>query len=345
MTTRAQIELVGAPRPRRVVPLSLLSDEALADRVATEGERAFEVIYRRHRQRLYAHCAAVLRHPEDAEEALQSAMLGAYRALRDAPGREMSLRPWLHRIAHNQCIDVIRRRPAGCEPLSDIQASRDPGPAERSETAEALARLRDDLRSLPHDQREALVLRELSGLSHAEIGAALGEGPARVKQLIHQARRGLSRMAEGRELACPEVRARLSDADGRVTRAQGLGAHIRACGDCRRFRREIAERPAQLAALAPVLPVAAAERIMAALQGGGAAGGAAGGGALAGGAGSGVLSAVGGALASKAAIVTAVTVVGAIAVAPVARPSSTRITVVFPVASRSSMRSAIGARS
>ncbi|MGE0028692.1 MAG: RNA polymerase sigma factor, partial [Thermoleophilia bacterium] len=206
MTTRAQIELVGAQRPRRGVPLSLLSDEALADRVATEGERPFEVIYRRHRQRLYAYCAAVLRHPEDAEEALQSAMLGAYRGLRAAPGREMALRPWLHRIAHNQCIDLIRRRPGGCEPLSDLQASRDPGPAERTETAEALARLREDLRSLPADQREALVLRELSGLSHTEIGAVLGEEPARVKQLIHQARRGLSRMAEGREMDCGEVR-------------------------------------------------------------------------------------------------------------------------------------------
>ncbi|HTI33041.1 MAG TPA: sigma-70 family RNA polymerase sigma factor, partial [Miltoncostaea sp.] len=228
------------------MPLALLPDDALAERVA-DDDRAFEVLYRRHRQRLHAYCASILRHPEDAEEALQGAMLGAYRALRASAGHDLALRPWLHRIAHNQCIDILRRRrPGGWEPLSDGEASRDPGPEERTETAETLTRLREDLLSLPADQREALVMRELSGLSHVEIGAVLGEGPARVKQLIHQARRGLSRMEDGRGLDCDAVREQLSDADGRVTRAQGLGAHLRSCRGCRGFRREIAARPGRL---------------------------------------------------------------------------------------------------
>ena len=202
MATRAATQMIPVRPARRLVPLALLPDDALAERVAREGEPPFEVLYRRHRDRLYAYCAAILRQPEDAEEALQSAMLGAYRSLRAAPSRDLALRPWLHRIAHNQCIDILRRRPGDApEPLTGLEASREPGPAERIETAEALVLLRQDLHRLPDEQRAALVLRELSGLSHEEIAGVLGDEPARVKQLIHTARRGLGRMAEGRALS------------------------------------------------------------------------------------------------------------------------------------------------
>ena len=307
MATRAASEMISVRPVRRLVPLALLPDDALAERVAREGEPPFEVLYRRHRDRLYAYCTAILRQPEDAEEALQSAMLGAYRSLRATPARDLSLRPWLHRIAHNQCIDIMRRRRDGApERLSGLEVSRDPGPPERIEIAEALVLLRQDLQRLPDDQRGALVLRELSGLSHEEIGGVLGEDAARVKQLIHMARRGLARMAEGRALECDEVRRRLSDADGRVTRGQGFGAHLRVCAGCRAYRQGIRDRPAQLAAIAPVLPLAVSERIVSLLRDGANASGGMGSGGLGGAGASGALSALGGSLASKVGVIAVV---------------------------------------
>ena len=93
-------------------PIALLGDEALALRVRAGDEGAFEELYRRHHPGLYRYCASVLGDPHEAEEALQWTMLGAYRALRRRGGEKLHVRPWLYRIAHNQCMDVIRRRSA-----------------------------------------------------------------------------------------------------------------------------------------------------------------------------------------------------------------------------------------
>jgi Sigma-70, region 4 len=183
---------------------------------------------------------------------------------------------------------------------------------ERLETVEELAALRQDLLTLPADQRGALVLRELSGLTHEQIADVLDESPAAVKQLIYQARLGLTGMAEGRRTNCGEVRRRLSDGDGRVLRARGIGAHLRACSGCRAFRETTAALPRQLAALTPVLPLAVAERILRAIEGasGGLGGGGGGAAAGTGAAASGALSGIGGGIGAKVAVVVAVSAAG-----------------------------------
>ena len=111
-------------------------------------------------------------------------MLSAYRSLAAGEERELAIRPWLYRIAHNQCVTMLRRRPAHpTQPLTGSEVLPAQAVAERIETAEELSRLRQDLLALPHDQRGALVLRELSGLSHAQIAEVLNESAASVKQL------------------------------------------------------------------------------------------------------------------------------------------------------------------
>ena len=87
----------------------LHSDARLARRAATGDERAFATIYQRYHQDLYRFCLAILGNPEDAQDALQNTMVKALRAL---PGerREIQLKPWLYRIAHNESIDLLRRR-------------------------------------------------------------------------------------------------------------------------------------------------------------------------------------------------------------------------------------------
>ena len=128
-----------------------------------------------------------------------------------------------------------------------------------------------DLADLPERQRAALILRELNGLSHVEIGEVLGISTAAVKQAIFDARSALLGFREGRETACDDIRRMLSDGDGRVLRGRGVRGHLRACPDCRRFRADLERRPVALRALIPPLPVGGAAALLAQIIGGGTA--------------------------------------------------------------------------
>jgi hypothetical protein len=136
---------------------------------------------------------------------------------------------------------------------------------------EELRLLQMDLADLPDRQRAALVLRELNGLSHAEIGVVLELSPGAVKQAIFEARTALFSCREGREMECHDVRRMLSDGDGRVLRGRGIRAHLRSCPDCARFRRDLEQRPRALKALVPPLPIGAAAALLAELLGAGTA--------------------------------------------------------------------------
>jgi RNA polymerase sigma factor (sigma-70 family) len=288
-------------------PPAVLGDDALARRVGDGDEQAFEEVYRRYHAQLYRYCTSILGDREEAEEALQSAMFNAYRSLRESR-REVALRPWLYRIAHNQCLDMLRRR-REAEELSGLEE--EPGPRVEEQVAmrEDLRQLSRDLAALAPEQRAALMLREMSGLSHAEIATALDATPAGAKQLIHDARRNLVAFESGRRTPCAEVQRAISDNDGRVLRGSAIKAHLRGCAECSLLRESIRERSLQLQALFPPLAPAAGQAVLASVVGGG---GAPGGGALAGaGAGGGGLA---GGLAAKAAIVAATAVVGTAAV-------------------------------
>jgi RNA polymerase sigma factor (sigma-70 family) len=270
--------------PSAFPPAAALGDDVLARRVRNGDDLAFEELYRRYHARLYRYCVSVLGNPQEAEEALQSAMFSAYRALRERE-RELHLRAWLYRIAHNQCLDLLRRR-RDADELSGLEEEPGPRVDEQVAVREDLRQLRRDLAALVPQQRTALVLREMSGLSHAEIAATIEATPAVAKQLIHDARRSLAAFATGRDLPCAEVRRRLSDQDGRVMRGGAIRSHLRACPDCALYKQTLTPRPSPLRLLVPPL----------ALGGVGGLGG--------------------GGLAAKAAVVGAVAVAGAAAIAP-----------------------------
>jgi RNA polymerase sigma factor (sigma-70 family) len=233
---------------------------------------AFAALYERHHRDLYRYCRSILRDDHDAQDALQSTMTRAFAALRDER-RDFELRPWLFRIAHNEAVTALRRRRAA-EPL-DEQAAAAGAVDEQVALGGEVEALRSDLGALPERQRAALVLRELSGLSHVEIAGALDATPQLVKQLIFQARTALMQAREGREMECADVRRVLSDGDGRVLRGTRIRAHLRCCPPCRRFREDLERRPQALAQLAPPLPPAAAaallERLLPAAAGAGGA--------------------------------------------------------------------------
>lgn len=261
--------------PELALPERLSSDERLARLVSRGSERAFTQLYRRHHQALYRYCRSILRNDEDAQDALQSAMTRAFAALRSQE-RDLAVRPWLFRIAHNEAISLIRRRrqqEGAVEEQADLM-DLDAQVAQR----EQLATLVADLGTLAERQRAALVMRELSGLSIEEIAAALSTSPGAAKQALFEARSALHELAEGRAMECEAVRRLISESDGRVLRGRKVRAHLRACSGCRDFQSAIETRGAQLRALAPPLPVAAAGTILTGLlarAGGGHGGGAA----------------------------------------------------------------------
>jgi len=247
--------------------LRIRSEGALRSRAARGDSAAFAAVYERHHQALYRYCRSILRHDEDAQDALQSTMARAYAALQDEQ-RDFELRPWLFRIAHNEAISILRRR----RETSELDEQPAPGELEdRVSEREELRLLQLDLADLPDRQRAALILRELNGLSHQEIGVVLEISTAAVKQAIFDARSALFSFREGREMACQDIRRMLSDGDGRVLRGRGVRGHLRSCPDCRRFKGDLEQRPKALRALAPPLPIGGAAALLAQLLGGGGA--------------------------------------------------------------------------
>jgi RNA polymerase sigma factor (sigma-70 family) len=260
---------------------NLLSDQRLAQRAAGGEERAFAAIFDRYHQRLYRYCLAIVGESQDAQDALQNTMIKVLRAL---PGedREIKLKPWLYRIAHNESVDLLRRRRDTRELDSELAAS-GPSLAEELSSRERLRQLLSDLDQLPERQRGALVMRELAGLDFDSIATALDTSPAVARQTLYEARLGLHEMDEGRGMDCANVTQALSDGDGRVTRRRDIRAHLRDCPSCRRFGEEIEGRERDFAALSP-LPAVVAAGLLQGLLGGAGGGVAAGGGSAAAGA-------------------------------------------------------------
>lgn len=244
-------------------------DRRLARRAARGDRQAFEAIYRRYHQDLYRFCAAIVANPQDAQEALQSTMV---KVLRSLPGeqRRIELKPWLYRIARNEAVETLRKRRDHAE-LTPERAGASQALADSAEDRERLRRLLADLGGLPSRQRDALLMRELAGLSSEEIAAALETSADTARQTVYEARLGLCQVEAGREMRCDAVMRLLSAGDGRVTRRRDLRAHLRGCASCRAFRDEIAQRHADLAAIAP-FPAAAAAPMLHGLLGGSAQG-------------------------------------------------------------------------
>jgi RNA polymerase sigma factor (sigma-70 family) len=244
---------------------------------------AFGTIHDRYRQRLLAYTRQMLGPSRsDAEDVLQDVFLRAYGALRN-DNRPVTLRAWLYRVAHNRCIDHLRRP---VPPAAEIyELSRTPAHDPQAETVrrEDLRRLVQDVQRLPEQQRSALLMRELDGLTYAELADALDTSVPAVKSLLVRARVGLVEAEEARDTACVEIRADLVRAHGRGVRTSGRSRrHLRDCNACREYRQGLRGVDEGVAALFPggAGPLAAVAKLLG--IGGASSGAAAGAGAGAG---------------------------------------------------------------
>jgi RNA polymerase sigma factor (sigma-70 family) len=193
-------------------------DRRLVDLVRDGYDAAFEEIVRRYRRPLDRFAAGIVGgHSEDVtQDALSKALL----ALRGSEA-EIELRPWLYRIVRNTALNDLRDNPAMTEELSETIASARSAAAE-VEAREELTDLMERLRALPEPQRAALVMRELEGLSHEEIAAALGVSGGAARQAIYRARAAL-RNGLGLLLPLPLMRT-LAEHGGEAAAAGGAAA-------------------------------------------------------------------------------------------------------------------------
>jgi DNA-directed RNA polymerase specialized sigma24 family protein len=238
-----------SPPVRRPRLRALRSDEALARRAGAGDEEAVAVLYARYALRLEAYCRSIVRNDEDARDALRSTMTNAWLALRRRH-RDIVVRPWLYRIAHNEAVTVLRRRRPAAE-LSELVP--DPGldPHARALVREDLGATVASIRALPGRLALPLLLREPSGLTHDEVGAVLGTPPADARKAVFEARSALSADRAALAEDCAAIRETLSGGDGRRRRARRVRSHLRGCAPCREWdgvQRDLRDR------LAPARP-------------------------------------------------------------------------------------------
>lgn len=179
-------------------------DEAI--RLAKAGDAdAYRVLVERYQGRAFRLALRVLRDEDAARDAVQDAFLKAWNALPKFEGRSRFY-TWLYRLVMNQCLDAKRRdksdRHVAWEEGGAVEAELAAAPPEEVEgvvfaPAAAVARkqlrgqLTDAIARLPETARETLVLREVEGLSYAEIAKALEVPKGTVMSRLHYARKQL----------------------------------------------------------------------------------------------------------------------------------------------------------
>ena len=153
-------------------------------------EEAFAGLVRLHQRRAYAVARAIVQTHEDAEDAVQEGFMHAWRALeRFVTGQ--SFGAWLHRIVANAALDITRRRKVrDADELSDVVPSpfRDPAVDDELRT-----RLGAALATLSDRQRSVIVLHDIEGFKHGEIGGLLGIPEGTSRSDLHHARAALRR--------------------------------------------------------------------------------------------------------------------------------------------------------
>ncbi len=177
------------PRPGTAVA-SLADAELLAAHVQGDSD-AFGELVRRHRDRLWAVALRTLGDREEAADALQDALVSAYRRADGFRG-DSAVTTWLHRIVVNACLDRIRRRQArptvalpDQEPADTVDAH------DRTETA---LDVRAALARLPEHQRQALVLVDMHALSVSEAAQVLEVAEGTIKSRCARGRAALAQL-------------------------------------------------------------------------------------------------------------------------------------------------------
>jgi RNA polymerase sigma-70 factor (ECF subfamily) len=186
---------IGSARPVAIAD----SDWELLQRHVAGDPEAFGKLFLRHKERLWAVALRTACDPDDAADALQEAMVSAFRRAGDFRG-DSAVTTWLHRIVVNAAVDRLRRRPSRTVnwptqegPLDSAAPGGPPPVPDPMDATEVRLDVTAALRHLPDQQRIALVLVDMLGYPVAEAGEILGVSVGTIK----------SRCARGRAKLLP----------------------------------------------------------------------------------------------------------------------------------------------
>ena len=181
-------------------PPGLLSDEEIVTRVLAGETMLFEVLMRRHNQRLYRAARAILRDDHEAEDVMQEAYVNAYSHLAQFDGRA-KFSTWLTKIAVYEAFARARRR-SRYQQLDDesplethnMPTTPSPDPERQAYARELGALIESAVDRLGDGYREVFMLRQVEGLNTAETAQVLGLSEDAVKARFSRARSALQRV-------------------------------------------------------------------------------------------------------------------------------------------------------
>ncbi len=178
------------------------SDRELIRECRRGSKDAFRVLVERYQRKVLSVATGMLHNRDDAMEVTQEAFVKAYRSLDRFKG-ESSFYTWLYRIVVNLAIDRRRRekrhgtvaledRPGGGEDLeADLPSQRLSDPYQQAKSRELGGRIREAIDELTPDQKAAILLREVEGLSYDEISQVMQCPKGTVMSRLHYARKAL----------------------------------------------------------------------------------------------------------------------------------------------------------
>jgi len=188
------------------------SDEQLMVEYQNGETQAFEMLLTRHEKGVYRFAFRMLGDSMQAEEVTQESFLRVIQAASRYRVRA-TFRNYLYRIARNLCVDLLRRRPREARPQGGDTApegppeglpDRNPGPENHVEAGELRAAIRRALLSLPADQREAFLLKEVKDMKLQDVatitGANLNTVKSRLRYALIHLREHLSQEGIGKEM-------------------------------------------------------------------------------------------------------------------------------------------------
>jgi RNA polymerase sigma-70 factor (ECF subfamily) len=244
---------------------------------AMRGDRgAFTSLFELYFQSVYNYALSLSNDPATAEDLTQEAFIKAHTHL---PGFKppWNFRSWIFRTTRNLFLDLIRGRHEA-DSFDDIPPMAAPGlsPESRVMAGEGARRVRRALERLSVRNKEVLVLREVHGLSYAEIAEVLDTTQPYVKTLLARSRAqfqdayGVQLLVEEPTEDCPEVAALLQglhDGESLQGRERFVREHLDTCEACQRRRNWLVAQSSLLAMFVPVIPPAGvAERILAKIE-------------------------------------------------------------------------------
>ena len=193
-------------------------DHTLVESARGGDRRAFQMLYERYERKTYSVAYGFLRNPEDALDVVQEAFIKVYRYLPNFEGQS-SFYTWLYRIVANLCIDHLRRnvRKRDVEfddklrhdgdkdaPVDMLPASALGSPSDAVENKEILAAVEDSLQFLSDKHRAVIVMRELQGMSYADMAKAMNCSKGTIMSRLFHARRNMQKLLRQRLEHLPE---------------------------------------------------------------------------------------------------------------------------------------------